>query len=342
MAKNVKRILALLVFACPCLVYYISVRLRARDALLFTLPALWCVVLISFVAAVFSYIVLCKGASSETADADEEEYDGSFEVSERSEDGVSTEDYSMEYPELFSSPKQEEETENTYDMSAQIAAVIGAQKNGETADFAEESIPDDDWRAFIGCDNEEKGDSAAITRELYGTLSEEMPEGYVPVEAEEETEAEFFSGYSVRPSSFGETALSKAVFVGGALLAALLIAASASFSVVAEGKDGFAVGKREYKWEMVTDVTVSQKLFGSLSVEVRTDDGRKTELLPSTLIGGADFDDEYESIYEYAAYAVRRSRAAGADVKVRDRETLTAAWRDSEDGSWKYISEIID
>ncbi len=328
--KNLKRCAALGVFLLPMALYLILIKSRAGDALFYTAPLWVPVTVLSFAAGLFSYIILCRSAPS----CEEEEEKDDLYVPEKMPETVSVPEMSAEslseYPELF--PEREEESSAAYDMSADISAAISAQKE-EMAQTEEELFSDDAWREFAG-EGEENG--SENLDDIYGDIPAELPEGYETAEYGEE-EIEYSGPVRVRKSTLGVSVLSKTACVAAAVMISLGAAFGASYSLIRENEDGFD----GYLWEDVGEATVSQKLLGSLSVEVVTSDGRKTELFPAGLFRGEKSDAKYGSLYSYMAHAVREIKKAGAHVTVENKEEIVTAYKDAEDGSWEYISEII-
>ncbi|MDD6095723.1 MAG: hypothetical protein PUC29_08285 [Clostridia bacterium] len=359
--KILKRAGAVLIFLLPCALYYLSVKHRAGDALLYTAPYQWWVAALSLAAGIFSYAVLCR--SKPVTDAPKEESEESLyedlqpegeQVSQSPDDREPLE----EYPELFRQEKKADETLREFDMAAQIASAIGEQKtevyrgaHTSTVTLAENEdgeVSEDggdgevgEWENYLKKTNAENADFPAELAELYENIPSSLPEGYTVTAEDTYEERGFSEKYTVKRISLGESAASKVMCTAIAVLLSAGFAFGASFALTSEGSDGFSVGKKEYVWSDAETVTVSQKLFGSLSVEVETSDGKKTELFPSTLFRGENFSSEYENVYEYMARAVRKMTEAGASLTVNGREEIETFYKDAEDGSWKYIWEII-
>lgn len=350
--KILKRAGAVLVFLLPCVLYYLSVKHRAGNALLYTAPYQWWVAVLSLAAGVFSYAVLCR--SKPVTDAPKEESEESLyedlqpegeQVSQSPDDREPLE----EYPELFRQEKKENETPIEFDMAAQIASAIGEQKTEafrgadvSTKTFEEDGNGEDgEWENYLKKTNAENPDYPEELAELYENIPSSLPEGYTVTAEDTYEERGFSEKYTVKRLSLGESAASKALCTALAVLLSAGFAFGASFAFISEGSDGFCAGGKEYVWSDAETVTVSQKLFGSLSVVAETSDGKKTELFPSTLFRGENFSSEYESVYEYMARAVRKMTEAGASLNVNGREEIETFYKDAEDGSWKYICEII-
>ncbi len=321
--KNLKRCLALLIFLVPVALYLILTRYRAGSAVLYVAPHQVPVVVLSLAAGLFSYLVLRREAADERVE--EEEAPGEEKVTEHYE----VSDVPLEeYPEFYTEREQEEEI--SYDVAESISTAISAQK--ET--LAEETDAPDysAWDEFVG---DRPGDD--IPRELYDDIPDTLPEGYSAPEETEEEEIEFDRGYTVKRWHPGETVLSKVICTLVAAALAFGTAFAASFAVMPETEEGFG----KYKWSDAETVTVSQKLLSSLSVEVRTADGKKTELFPASLFSGESFSQKYDNVYDYMAHAVRMMTSEGAELTVLNGDEIEQSFKDTEDGSWEYVSEMI-
>ena len=329
--KILKRSIAAAVFILPCLIYYFITKKNAGASLLYTAPFLWVVAGISLAAALFSYIILRKSAPEDYEEVPEER-DCFSELSSSPEPFTPQE--LAEYPEFAEISMPEEDAEYSY--ASDIARAINAQKATGAAKSVAESAADTD---FVWDETAKSEELPEGINELYENIPDTLPEGY-SVANDCTEEPEFRGGYRVKRSRLGDTLLSKALCVTVSLLISAGLALLFSDSITKESENGYFDGT-EYTWQDIKTVTVSEKILGSLSIEVTANDGNKTELFPATLIKGEKFSEKYDSIYAYMAHAVREMRKCGADVKTKDEGSITAAYKDTEDGSWKYISEII-
>lgn len=320
---------------------------------MYTAPYQWWVAAISLAAGIFSYAVLCRSKPVTDTPKEEPEEESLYADPhpERTQVSQSPDEPEPldEYPELFRQEEKEDETPKAFDVAAQIASAIGEQKTEafrgadvSTVTLAENEVGgDSEWENYLKKTNAENADFPAELADLYENIPSSLPEGYTVTAEDTYEERGFSEKYTVKRLSLGESAASKALCTALAVLLSAGFAFGASFALTSEGSDGFSVGKKEYVWSDAETVTVSQKLFGSLSVEVETSDGKKTELFPSTLFRGENFSSEYENVYEYMARAVRKMTEAGASLTVNGREEIETFYKDAEDGSWKYIWEII-
>lgn len=334
----------------PIGLYLLLIKIRAQGAVLYSAPLLWPVAAASLAAALFSYAVLRrKVPCEEELPADFRDFASDFDgtVQELSTQSPAPAfSGEAEYPELFSDDRDkaadETGTQAENDMSAKIAFAIWAQKERcDSAPVPDDVTSDEDdmWKSYL---KSGKAEDNKPDMRLYDDLPSELPEGYIQKETDAQEDREFSKGYTVKRITLGETLISKAVCVSAAAVLSLGLAFGASFSLTAHTDSGFTCGTAPYAWADVEKLTVSQRLFGSLSVSAKTADGRKTELFPSTVFKGEGFYEKYESIYACMANTVHRAQASGAEIIVLDREAIDTYYKDADDATYDYISQIIN
>lgn len=263
-----------------------------------------------------------------------------------------TEDNSVEreYGELYTARSEEtvpavKRPDIAFAISAQkVSADVFSDDAQDSADGVDDEVQHA-WEEFLA----EAGDSTDDSyRELYENIPDTLPEGYGVLREEDSEQAE----ESDDTHLYEEVGISRRLHYAKQIAAVLLLVLSAGTAVLmskvftAVDENGVTLsgvfGGTEYKWSDTVLLTAEASAFSDtrLTVKAETDGKKKvTVMSPSFVIGDAGRRSG-DGETALCARILRGAAASGADIFVKDADTLADMFEGSADE--EYIREIIN
>lgn len=352
--KIISAFLALISLAAGPLLYFLLLKSRveaeelarltegakAGAVLMYSLPHLWLVIILSLLCAVAVFAVassIFRPAAAELSAPEENAEEQTPSIGEEIAESAPDSSLLTEYPELF---RQEEDGDEPETTAPDIASFFEKEEEDggeETSDEVAESDTDRAMREFM-----EEGEKEEETEDVYASVSEEIPEGYEirseQTEEEEDGDGEEPVVYYSRAPLF--------IVAAAILLISLGVAFAMSYNCNIVTEDGVIKNtlfyKKEYLFADATGYTVSSALSGDIKLALKTEDGAELDLTPASYVQLAPYGEKYADGFEYLIDLEAKLDSAGAKKTVRDRQSIVSFYETENGKLPENIEKIIE
>ncbi len=277
-----------------------------------------------------------EGLETEENELNSDEYNAN---SKETEDCFPQLDESA-YPELFAKKQQ---TETDLQFSRPDIRKLIREQSGESeisVDTDENEKKDDDIEELLHIEAKK----ASEINSIYNDIPEELPDGYVPYEYEDETdEDEEDDEYE----DYAEPRISKVILriiigIAASALAVILPINCATVYTADSIKIKRPFSEKEYQLTDADYYTVGVTLTGDLSLKSHFKNGKEFDLvIPSTVIKSDSFKGNFSSEYGYAAFCNRLLKRAEVEKRFDDLTSLSYSSALSQ-SDIAYIEEITE